>query len=434
MDHLGRARLSAIAIFLVSLAILGIGIERTKVAAALKVASTTTDPVVWYPAQDEAIFANSSITMVVEGHWLTPRFLGRIYLLKAPLQLWLSAFAMKLLGISLFALRLPMLIAAALGVVLAFWWCARSTSISAGLVAAILLLSDPMWHIFARLCYTDLLLSVFAAAALFFVFIDPRFERRTSLAGFAGATAAAIMTKSVAGAIPILTLLLFAALIRREQRAPLQRIAVACLLALAMAAPWHVYQLIVDPRWFWADYIDMQLLAYGLHPPGPAVSGSPILFFAKRLFQVDPVLCLLGLAALPGVWNAARNRNTVQPILLCAWLVVAGLALSSFQARGQFRWVLFAIPPLVMASLEYRLPIVGFSPAFVHAGAAVGVYADYRAVGRQTAELALRAQHHEFRGEGSEESPSKVRVAVNQRIARLLGLDFHLDAGVEVFR
>ncbi|HUA63431.1 MAG TPA: ABC transporter substrate binding protein [Verrucomicrobiae bacterium] len=92
------------------------------------------------------------------------------------------------------------------------------------------------------------------------------------------------------------------------------------------------------------------------------------------------------------------------------------------------------IPPLVMASLEYRLPIVGFSPAFVHAGAAVGVYADYRAVGRQTAELALRAQHHEFRGEGSEESPSKVRVAVNQRIARLLGLDFHLDAGVEVFR
>ena len=92
------------------------------------------------------------------------------------------------------------------------------------------------------------------------------------------------------------------------------------------------------------------------------------------------------------------------------------------------------IPPLVMASIEYRLPVVGFSPAFVHAGAAVAVYPDYRALGRQAAELALRVQRHEYKSDGSEESPSKVRIAVNQRIARLLGLDFHLAAGVEVFR
>jgi len=353
MDRLGRARLIALAIFLAALAILGVGIERTKVAATLKVAATTTDPVVWYPAQDETIFANSSITMVVDGHWLTPRFLGRIYLLKAPLQLWLSALSMKLLGISLFALRLPMLIAAVFGVVLAFWWLRRSTSVSAGLVAALLLLSDPMWHIFARLCYTDLLLSVFVAAALYFVLIDPRFDRRSSMAGFAIATAAAIMTKSVAGVIPILTLLLFALVVRPEQRPSFTRIATASLLALALAAPWHIYQFIVHRQWFWADYVDMQLLAYGLHPPGPPAGGLLIVFFAKRLFQVDPLLCVLGLAALPGVWKAAKSRNTVQPILLCVWLIVACMALSSFQARGQFRWILFAIPPLAILAACY---------------------------------------------------------------------------------
>lgn len=90
------------------------------------------------------------------------------------------------------------------------------------------------------------------------------------------------------------------------------------------------------------------------------------------------------------------------------------------------------IQPLVLAAIECRLPIVGFSPGFVRAGAAVAVYADYRALGRQTAEMALRL----YRGEtsGGEESPARLQVAVNQRVTRLLGLDLKIPAGAEIFR
>jgi len=90
------------------------------------------------------------------------------------------------------------------------------------------------------------------------------------------------------------------------------------------------------------------------------------------------------------------------------------------------------IQPLVLAAIEYRLPIVGFSPAFVRAGAAAGVYPDYRALGRQAAEMALRIARGE--SAGGEEGPSRLQVAVNQRVARLLGLDLRIPAGVEVFR
>ena len=91
------------------------------------------------------------------------------------------------------------------------------------------------------------------------------------------------------------------------------------------------------------------------------------------------------------------------------------------------------IKPLVMASLESRLPIVGFSPAFVRAGAAAGIYPDYRETGRQTAEVALRMMHGE--DHGADDGPRKVRVAINQRIARLLGVEFQTSAlSVEVFR
>jgi putative ABC transport system substrate-binding protein len=91
------------------------------------------------------------------------------------------------------------------------------------------------------------------------------------------------------------------------------------------------------------------------------------------------------------------------------------------------------IKPLVMASLEGRLPLIGFSPAFVRAGAAAGIYPDYRETGRQTAELAQRV----LRGEDriADEGPRMVRTAWNQRVARLLGVSFQTGGmAVEVFR
>jgi putative tryptophan/tyrosine transport system substrate-binding protein len=80
------------------------------------------------------------------------------------------------------------------------------------------------------------------------------------------------------------------------------------------------------------------------------------------------------------------------------------------------------IKPLVLSSLEGRLPLVGFSPAFVRAGAVAGIYPDYREMGHQIAELALRTIKGGERV--ADEGPVRVRVAVNQRVARLLGLEF----------
>jgi ABC-type uncharacterized transport system substrate-binding protein len=90
------------------------------------------------------------------------------------------------------------------------------------------------------------------------------------------------------------------------------------------------------------------------------------------------------------------------------------------------------IKPLILASLEQRLPIVGFSSAFVRAGAVAGVYPDYRDIGRQTGELA----GHLLRGEDAsrEEAPRKVNAAVNQRVAHLLGVDIQTSAGVDVLK
>jgi hypothetical protein len=90
------------------------------------------------------------------------------------------------------------------------------------------------------------------------------------------------------------------------------------------------------------------------------------------------------------------------------------------------------VKPLVMASLEERIPIIGFSAAFVRAGAAAGVFADFHEAGRQAAEAALR--YAPGRTQRTVEQPRKLTVAVNQRVLRLLGLDYEHNDGVVVYR
>lgn len=86
--------------------------------------------------------------------------------------------------------------------------------------------------------------------------------------------------------------------------------------------------------------------------------------------------------------------------------------------------------PLIMASLENRLPIVGFSPAFLRAGAAVAVYPDYRGVGQQTGDLVRRCLDP---GDcTSWETPRKVDVAVNAKVLRMLGMEFKASANPDL--
>ncbi|MCC6863095.1 MAG: hypothetical protein IT158_31255 [Bryobacterales bacterium] len=80
------------------------------------------------------------------------------------------------------------------------------------------------------------------------------------------------------------------------------------------------------------------------------------------------------------------------------------------------------VRPLILASLDRRLPIIGFSSSFVRAGAALGVYPDFRGVGEQTAEMAARCLASQ-QCSGQEQARDLV-VAVNQKVTRLIGLDF----------
>jgi len=129
-------------------------------------------------------------------------------------------------------------------------------------------------------------------------------------------------------------LLVFGGLMRGDQRPSTRRILQVCLVAGALALPWHAYQLVVHRQWFWTEYVKVQLLGIGLHPSWQGSREGQLWFYLKRLTLTDPVLGVLILVALPSFWVALRKRNSVRPVLLASWIIVATASLAVFQAQN----------------------------------------------------------------------------------------------------
>ena len=334
-------------VIILSAVLLGAGMESAGIA------SPFSDPVALIRAQDETSYVSSAVHLATQGEWLTPKVLGRYFLYKPPLLTWLAGICLKLFGISLWSVRLPALTAAVFATAVLFWWARSATSTVTAWAAAILLLSNPLWHIFARLCYTDMLLAASITGAIASLYWDRTLSSRSSLWVFAFCTAAGIMTKNLAGILPALVLLLYYLLARRNERPRLSRVAMVIALTLLLIAPWHLYQAVVHPKWFWADYIQVQLLGYGLNPPAQMSGDGPIWFYLRRMSLIDPLFLLLAIVALPSLLFAARRQNSDSSAhLLLAWLAVSAGALLAFQFRN-LPYALCILPPAALTAAIY---------------------------------------------------------------------------------
>ncbi len=340
------ARIAPFSVAVLAVALLGYGMARGDIASAYA------DPVSKIRAQDESVYANSALRMATEGGWLTPTFLGRLLLYKPPLLIWLSAFSVKCFGASLSALRAPALVAAAAATTLLFLWACGSRSPGAGWTCVLLLLANPMWYTFARLCYTDMLFAAGVAAALFTLHLDPSLARVRSRCVFAVCSAAGFLAKSVAGFIPLAIWLLFGVLRRGEPRPSLARVVQVCIPVLLLVAPWHVYQIAVHPQWFWADYVQVQLLGFGLQPPAQSTAEPQLWFYVKRVSIIDPILICFAVLAVPAFWRDLRQRKSANALLLAVWLVVVATALLTFRYRN-LPYALNLVPPLALLGASY---------------------------------------------------------------------------------
>jgi 4-amino-4-deoxy-L-arabinose transferase-like glycosyltransferase len=320
-------------------------------AARVGLAGDYVDSIGKITAQDEALYAHSAIRMARQGNWLTPQFMGRFALYKPPLLMWASGLSARVLGVSRLSLRIPVALLASLAVGLVFLWAAELRGWQAGACAAALVMSNHLWHVLGGMCMTDGLLAAFYVAAMYCLFSDPWLESRFALWGFAAAVAGAILTKSVAGALPLGSLAIHWLVVRPKERPALGRVCLAGGLGLALAAPWFAYQMAAHPRWFWAEHIGVELQGFGAGAPPQTSHENQALFYLIRLAAADPVLLAASLAAVPAFVVELRKRGSAATLLLC-WLVLVPGAALGWQYRNA-AYLLPMVPALALLATSY---------------------------------------------------------------------------------
>jgi 4-amino-4-deoxy-L-arabinose transferase-like glycosyltransferase len=261
------------------------------------IAAGYTDPVHKIRTQDDAIYSSIAIGMAERGDFLTPRFMDRLSFGKPVLAYMPPALLVKLLGPSVFSLRLWALLCGAGVLTLIWFW--------QGPAAAMLLAGNHMFFTLARRNMTDVPLLFFTALALWL------WTRRPAGAG--GALGAGLLIKSVA-AVPPALVMLFA-----DRRNWIRIV----LLAAVVAAPWHLYQLGVNTDWYWKEHILDEHLRWGLAAPGQTSAETHLRFYALRGWAIDPVL----FALLPwALWKWRRVES--------GWLLVNLVLLFGFSYRN----------------------------------------------------------------------------------------------------
>lgn len=203
----------------------------------------------------ESAYAATAREMHRAGDWITPRLEGAPNYDKPPLYFWLARVSFAALGETPLAARLPNALAAAANVALAAAIAGRLFGFRAGVAAGLVLATSFGTVVFARQLMLEELLCATQALSIF-ALLSAREAAARVAGGDAAALAAAAAWGALAGAgagLAVLTkgllglvfpgavaLVLVAGAGGLTRRALVRAGAVAGLLLVVVALPWHV--------------------------------------------------------------------------------------------------------------------------------------------------------------------------------------------------
>lgn len=231
---------------------------------------------------------------------------GHLFLNKPPLALWTMAASMRLFGASVFAMRLPSALLDGLAVLLTYLIGRRlfSERVALGAMALQALLGNALLLVGGvhATDHVDVQLAFWVELAVYAVV-----RRWIWLVGLA--TGAALLTKSLPGALPLL--LLFAS--GRPWKDNARAAAIAASLALVVAAPWSLY---LRAHWPSPTANAAQSQLSHLWTVWEGHDGPPW-FHLEKLGQMHGVLALVAVAWF--VFTAARGTDAGMKLVAVWW-------------------------------------------------------------------------------------------------------------------
>jgi 4-amino-4-deoxy-L-arabinose transferase-like glycosyltransferase len=205
----------------------------------------------------DAVQAQIARNMLQSGDWVTARLDGVAYLEKSPLKYWMIAVSFIVFGVHDWAARIPLAVSA----VLLCWVTARFAAWAfgarTGLYAGLAMATSVGLFLFTRILIPDVVLTLTITLSLWGLLRaldeDERHPTVWAMAMWAATGTGLLLKGLIAAAFPAAAGLLYLGLTRQlAARRTWRRIRPfwGVLVALGIAAPWHVLATIRNPPYF----------------------------------------------------------------------------------------------------------------------------------------------------------------------------------------
>lgn len=299
----------------------------------------------WLPNGDDAYFSEIARGLFRRGALLDLRVQDAPYLSKPPLFFWVLGLALHLGHGSALAARLPAALCAAATCLAAARWAwhlyeRRAAAFSAPLV----LVSGQTFLALSRRAATDAGLCLLVALMLLAIQRALKGGRTLPLAGLW--LGLATMVKGVAAGPVVLGALIALAAGGKLGLLRSRQAALAVGVAVAVAAPWHLYMVATHGQAFIDSYLLQNTV--GVLAAMPGASANRLQYITHAL-PFDRWLMVAGWAGL-ALLGATRLRRRDPG----AWLVLAAYAVPllvlTFAGTRNLRYILPSAPALAVAA------------------------------------------------------------------------------------
>ncbi|MFZ5424794.1 MAG: glycosyltransferase family 39 protein [Patescibacteria group bacterium] len=320
---------------------------------------------------DEAIYAEIAKNMNVTGDYIVQYWKETIpWFEKPPLMMWLMSFSTKLFGMSEFAVRLPSALLGFGTVLVTYYFGRKLFNKTAGLLAALVLVTTTQFLYYSRTSMLDVSLTFFITLSLYMYYLA-RSKNTNKLFVFSGVFGGlAFMVKGVVGLLvfPIIGLyelyLLFSGELKLKSKTILQYINLF-ISYLVIALPWHIASYAIYGREFYDTYIGYHVLTRATQEIED--KGQPWYWYLIVMKVSMRIWFVALLGAFPFSLVSASfaklkyfSSNARQHAFLVIWVLVVLIFFSS--SKSKLVWYVMPLYPaaslMVGAFMERVLTII----------------------------------------------------------------------------
>lgn len=289
---------------------------------------------------DEGIYANVNLELFRSHDWSKLTYFGADFLEKPPLQFWMTFVLFGIFGPTELAVRfIPAVAGIATALLLALWaWQAtkeRGTALLAGMMFT--LGQFALVHAF-RTGDLDGLLVFCITLALYSYWRSWLAPRWIIIWGIA--SAAAVMTKSFVGLLPLMIVGLDILISRGWQKIGWGNIFWAIGVFVVLAAPWHIVETIRFGTAFWDSYFGMHVIE---RTTESLFTVTPWYWYVEIILnRFAPFSFLLPLVLFATCWRWWKEKSGLDRLLLLT-TVITFLMFSYIKTRRE--WYILPIYP-----------------------------------------------------------------------------------------